>query len=250
MKNNTLAIFALAFFALVGCQSERAELPAQGCGYVDFSCQVLPEAEVRAELNVTKPDQSEFSLQITGTEYDEQWDRLADYNVKENRMDQGAYTAYVAWGDPTQEGENLPYYTGQADFTILPLQTIQVPISATIANSVVQVLFTENFLRYFHDEEAVLTSAAGNEFTFTSADADRMIFVAPGEFRLNASAFKQTGDTFQIPEQKRTATAGTLHVIKFDLSTAGTAQVTITLNENLLEGITINQELNPDSETL
>ncbi len=248
MKRSILTICALALVALTGCRSDRAELPVgEGYGYVNFACATSQNAETRAELDVTKPDQSEFSLHITGDDYDQSWEKLGDYNAAENRMVVGDYTADVAWGDMTQEGVNMPCYAGTADFTIIPQKTIQVTIPAYFTNSMVMVKFTEQFLSYFHDELVTLTSAAGNEFEFDSTSTDP-VFIAPGKFTLNGTALKQTGTEFVIPEQSQTAEARTLHTITFDLSTAGTAQVTIKLDETLLAGITVDTELNPDSE--
>ncbi len=248
MKRSILTICVLALGVLTGCRSERAEVPAgEGYGYVNFACATSLEVETRAQLDVTKPDQSEFSLHITGSDYDQSWERLGDYNAAENRMEAGNYFAEVAWGDITQEGENLPCYAGTAQFEIIPQKTINVSIQATFTNAMVMVKFTEQFLNYFHDEQVTLTSAAGNEFEFDSTSTEP-IFIAPGQFKLTGSALKQTGTEFVIPAQTREAKVCTLHTVTFDLSTAGSAQVIIKLDDTLVAGITVDTELNPDSE--
>jgi hypothetical protein len=118
----------------------------------------------------------------------------------------------------------------------------------------VKVETTENFRNYFVGGHALeLTTAAGNKFD-VSAQTD-VLFIAPGEFKVNGTATKQAnqsgaeGAVITLPEFKmESAVAKTYYTIKFDVKDAGQATLEITLNEELVESVDIEQELNDNAQ--
>ena len=93
----------------------------------------------------------------------------------------------------------------------------------------------------------------GNEFDVT-AQSD-VLFIAPNSFTVTGTATKQSaqsgkeGVTVTLPEYKNEALkAQTLYTVKMDVETAGSATLTITLNETLVESIDIEQELNDNAQ--
>lgn len=249
MKKTCLNLILPALLVLGGCSSEHTEFPAgEGFGYVALDCGASDETIVRAAVPVTVPEKSDFSLTILGTDvdYEQSWEKFSDFVSADNRLAAGNYTASVAWGDPTQEGVNKPCYAGSQAFLIQAQQVTSTTVTAYLANAQVLVTFTEAFTDYFHDELFTLTSAAGNTFDFTAASEDA-VFIAPGLFTLTGEALTQTGTEIVFPEQSRNAEARYRYTYKFDISTAGKATVTISLDDTLVEELPIDTELNPES---
>lgn len=249
MKKSILNICLLAMTAFVGCGSEHTEYPdGEGFGYVALDCTASDQTIVRAAVAVTVPEKQDFSLTIQGDgiDYEKSWESFSDFVSADNRLVAGSYTASVAWGDLSQEGVNKPCYAGSQSFAIAPQRVTSATVTACLANAQVLVTFTESFTGYFHDELFTLTSAAGNEFTFT-ADSEDAVFIAPGRFTLTGKALTQTGTEIAFPEQSRNAEARYRYTYKFDLSTAGKASVIVSLDDTVVEEIVIDTELNPES---
>ena len=118
----------------------------------------------------------------------------------------------------------------------------------------VKVEVTEAFETYFvGGHNLKLTTAAGNEFDVT--EQTEPIFIAPAAFTISGTAVKQPnqsgaeGTVVTLPEYKnQEVEAQTFYTVKLDVENAGRAQLTITLNDNLVESIDIEQELNDNSE--
>ena len=127
-------------------------------------------------------------------------------------------------------------------------------ITATIANALVKVEVTDNFKTYFPGGyELKLTTAAGNQFDVT--EQTEPLFIAPGAFTVSGSAVKQPnqsgaeGTTITLPEYKNdNANAQTYYTVKLDVENAGGVQLTITLNDTLVDTIVINGELNDNAK--
>ena len=81
------------------------------------------------------------------------------------------------------------------------------------------------------------------------------LFIAPGAFTVSGTAVKQPnqsgaeGTTITLPEYKNdNAKAQTYYTVKLDVENAGGVQLTITLNDTLVDTIVINGELNDNAK--
>ena len=239
---------SLAVALLAGaCQKEETRLSMEeGCGLLQLKAEASNEVKSGSTVDFTVPEVSDFSLRIEGEEYDQRWEKFSDFISAENSLAAGAYTASIAWGDPSQEGLNKPAYVGSTPFTIQPQRVTEATITARLANALVTVSFTENFLAYFHDAEITLTTEAGNNFLFDAITL-QTVFIAPGSFSLEGKAFKQNGTQVDFPKRQLTAQAQYRYTYTYDMSTAGAATITIRLDDHVVEEIVIDQELNPES---
>ena len=66
-----------------------------------------------------------------------------------------AYMAEVTWGDADYEGpitaDVKPYFYGRAKFDVVARQNWEIALNPVLGNSIVRVLFTENFKKYFEN---------------------------------------------------------------------------------------------------
>lgn len=250
----TLAsLFALA---LVSCTNEEHKGEANEKAQVSFNLTVSNEVDVtRANISCTTPAAEEFTLKIEGTShtYTAEYATIAEFN-EDNYLHLGTYKATVTAGDIAEEGYDKATFVGSKEFSVEARKETAVEITATIANALVKVETTENFDNYFVGGHTLeLTTAAGN--TFDVSAQTEPLFIAPAAFTISGTAVKQAnqsgaeGATITLPEYKNEgAAAQTYYTVKFDVKDAGRATLEITLNEELVETIDIEQELNDNAQ--
>lgn len=252
-------LFTIASFAalmLVSCDKPSNELGAEGEGSVAITCGTSTEvtaitrAELTTEVSCTTPAIEDFSLTIDGVSMNYTADYAAVAEFNDSYLYKGTYKATVASGDVTVEGYDKAAFVGEAEFEVKAREHTNVEITATIANSLVKVEVTDQFKSYFPGGYSLtLTTAQGNDFDVTAQS--ELLFVAPTSFVVNGSATKQPnqsgaeGVTVALPELKcESLQPRTIYNVTFDVSTAGQATLTITLNESLVESVEIDEELN------
>ena len=248
------AIASLFALTLSACAEKEQEGEQQGKGRVDISLVTSAEvADTRANISCTTPEWADFALTIEGgRDYKAEYASIAEF--EDNYLYFGSYKASVKAGDVHKEGFGIVAFEGSETFAVEPRANTNVTITATIANAVVKVETTENFERYFAAGHTfTLTTAAGNEFDVTAQE--ELLFIAPAEFSVVGTAVKQAaqsgkeGVTVTLREFKQSdVKAQTLYTVKFDVETAGSATLNITLNETLVESIDIEQELNDNAQ--
>ncbi|MBR2428725.1 MAG: DUF4493 domain-containing protein [Alistipes sp.] len=250
-------IASLFAVALSACSKEDVKGDEKGEGQVSISCVTITEVDdTRANVSCTTPAAEDFALKIEGVghTYIADYATIAEFNEGDNYLNNGTFKATVTAGDITEEGYDKATFVGSAEFTVEARKNTEVEVKATIANALVKVEVTDNFKRYFEGGHTLkLTTAAGSEFDVT--EQTEPLFIAPESFTVSGTAVKQPnqsgaeGTTVALPEYKNTdAKAQTLYTVKLDVENAGSAQLTITLNDELVESIDIEQELNDNAK--
>ena len=249
------SLFALTLSA---CSKESVKGDEKGEGRVTISCVTTTEVDdTRANVSCTTPAADDFSLRIEGVghTYSADYATIADFNENDNNsLRNGNFKATVTAGDIAEEGYDKATFVGSEEFAVEARKNTEVEITATIANALVKVEVTDNFKTYFPGGYNLkLTTAAGNEFDVT--EQTEPLFIAPGAFTVSGTAVKQPnqsgaeGTTVALPEYKNNvAKAQTLYTVKLDVESVGSAQLTITLNDTLVESIDIDKELNDNAK--
>jgi hypothetical protein len=248
-------IASLLALTLSACTKETSKSEQEGKGQVTISCVAeTTVADTRANISCTTPAAEDFALEIEGVghTYSEEYASIAEFNA-DNYLHLGNYKATVVAGDIAEEGFNKPAFVGSEEFVVEARKDVNVEITASIANAIVKIETTENFERYFEGGHTLtLTTAAGNEFPIT-AQSD-LLFIAPANFTISGTATKQAaqsgkeGTVVELAYDATEVAAQTLYTVKFDVAEAGSATLTITLNETLVESIEIDQELNDNAQ--
>lgn len=248
-------IASLMALTLSACSKEATQSEQEGKGQVTINCKTETMVDTRANISCTLPEFEDFTLKIegVGSDYKAEYAAIADFNA-DSYLHHGNYKATVVAGDITEEGYDKATFVGSKEFAVEARKSSNVEITATIANALVVVEVTENFKHYFAGGHALtLTTAAGNEFDVT-AQTDP-IFVAPASFTIGGTAVKQPnqsgaeGVTVTLPNYvAESVAAQTLYTVKLDVEAAGSATLTITLNDTLVESIDIEQELNDNAQ--
>lgn len=257
MKRHLIYLFASAALFAAGCTAEPAE---KGFGRLSVVCSADDRIEIRPQSRTTGLiEADEFVLNIKGGEsYDKSWETVAAFRTEDPLIKEGEYTASVTYGDPEVEGAGKPCYFGEKEFTIVARQTSEVEIVARIANAQAVIRATDQFMAYFNDIRLSLTTGSGNEFAY-NLDAGNYVEIpvfvkAATSLTVGGKARRQSQNgtaqgvevTFDDQTFPSTA-AATRYTFKFDARDAGSATLSIFLDEEFLEERTLSFELNDDA---
>ena len=247
------AFASLLALTLSACTEKEHQSEQKGEGQVTITLATSAEVDTRAQISCTTPESEDFALTIEGADQNLEYASVAEFN-EDNYLHFGHYKATVVAGDIADEGFNKPVFGGSQEFDVKARKDVEVAITATIANAIVKVETTEAFNSYFEGGHTLkLVTAAGNEFDVTNQS--ELLFIAPELFTITGTATKQPaqsgaeGVVVTLPEYKpESVAAQTLYTVKFDVKTAGSATLEITLNETpVYEGV-IDQELNDNAQ--
>lgn len=250
-------IASLFAMTLSACSDEVSKGEQKGEGRVTIDCVVTTTVdETRANVNCTTPTVDDFALSIDGLShtFNAEFATVTEFNESETYLRMGTYKASVHSGDVAEEGYDKAAFVGSEQFIVSPRKETAVEVTATIANALVKVEVTDAFKAYFvGGHNLKLTTAAGNEFDVT--EQTEPIFIAPASFTIGGTATKQPnqsgaeGTVVSLPDYVNdNVAAQTFYTVKFDVENAGSATLTITLNETLVDSIEIEQELNDNAK--
>lgn len=247
MKPLTKGLILSAGILLLGsCSSEEFDF-GEGQGVLRLrltaSSEVAVSAPTRADAPVlTAPDIADFGIRITKNDnsYSKTWNSIDEFNAEE-AFRTGSYTLEAFVGDIDTEGFDAPYFYGAADVSVLEAKETQASITATLANSMVSVDYTEGFKNYFKDYSARVHSA-GHSYIDFAADETRPAFIAPGEVDLTVSFTNPQGQSTSLQPAGFTAKPRHHYRVKFDVvEGTGNAVLKIIFDDTLVsEDVTID----------
>lgn len=274
MKMRKLLLTALAMAAIACSKSDEVQMidAPEGMGIVNFS--VMPTLAVegtRAQVNLpegtTVPAGGDFALQILKNEstgYDGgTWGSVATFNenYKKTYFVQGYYNAIVTYGNPSEEGVNKPFFKGDFSYNIIARQKADITIPAKLANSIVKVEFSDTFKKYFENGANITisteneTDGVKNKWTVDYSSSP-YIFVESGKkVTIAGTATKQRPSATVEPEVvtfdnvEKNLAACTLYTYRYDVSTAGSVSVSISISNEPTEiiGVSDGEEMNDDA---
>ena len=232
---------------------------------IDFS--TSGEVDTRADRILLEklPTPADFTLKISGAATDEntsafskEWSSFAGYNYEEERLFHGKYDVTLTYGDPAVEGYDKPAFAASATEVVVENKnkTTPLPMTATLANAIVTIRTTDNFNGYFPKSKFSITTATDTyEFEKENTEKENTshLFIAPQQnVKINCSCVRQNNwanDTYETlaPQTIPSVVAKTRYVVTYDLTTAGSVTITVTLNETPLDTEDIDTEINPNA---
>ena len=199
---------------------------------------------------LTLPASAEFSLEIASDLDDskQSWNTISEFGSEKRYFAAGGYTLKVAHGNPEVEGYDItPYFVGEQKVSVEARKTTKAVVPAHIAHSLVAVECTPQFNKYFTSAEFKITTLAGGEFD-VELPMSKNLFIRPQQFAIECTAVKQTGEQITLPKQIFSeVNPQTRYTVKFDVAQAGSATIEITLNNELVGQVAIDNELNDDA---
>ena len=156
------------------------------------------DASVRSATSDYTPEVGDFALTILRNgEVVNSWEKFSQY-PDEATFRVGKYTLEASYGKLETEGFEKPYFLGTSDFTVRDGETSQVEVTCQLENTMVSVLYTEAFRKYFSAYMAKVNSEGHAPVVYT-AEESRAAYFMPGKITLNLEVTKrESGTTAQL----------------------------------------------------
>lgn len=251
-----LLAFASAALLMVGCHDDNSIQTVAGEGTMRINAtasgEIITKTGTESGMMVDVPQISDFSLKITGNNFEKSWDSVSNYDFETERYVAGNYNVSIEYGDIAVEGYNVPYfYTSESVEVLDRNRTTNVELVATVGNAIVEVVTTENFRGYFPQHKFTMTTAS-NTFELKEND-DELLFIAPQEnVAIDCTCIRQSNIASGKEESLATqyiptVNARTRYIVTYDLKSAGNVTITVTLNETIIDTFDVDVELNENA---
>lgn len=237
----TVLCSGLAVFAAACSESDFAGPDTAGTGGfkpdVALNSEIItgsrPKAPARAEAaDITAAD---LGLRLVDTEGAtvKTWDKLADFDP-EQRFNVGDYTLEAFYGDGESEGFEAPWFLGSQKIKIEENKVTPVAITATLANSMVSLDYTEAFTSYMTSYDAEVHSAAGST-TAVAAGEVRPVYVKAGLVEIYVNFTKPNGKGAKILSASFTAKPRHHYHVTFDMANGAGDAVLKVIYDDMLD---------------
>lgn len=234
-----LAAFGLGF---VGCSDDNPWVGGEGEGTLRLSISASADVvdaipATRAGDALTAPDPAEFRIRLDKNDgsYSKEWASLEMFG-KEKGFKTGSYVVTATYGDISEEGFEKPCFSGSAPVTVLEAHETEVGLTATLANSMVSVSYTDAFKNYFTAYAASVHSE-GHSYVEYAGSETRPAFVAPGDISLSVSVTDQKGRTVQVQPANFVAEARHHYHVTLDVNggQVGDAKLVVSFDDTLVK---------------
>lgn len=188
MKNYQKGLLLLALvpgLGLTGCSDESPWSGSDQMGGIALNL----ESDGRLMRHGTRaddtqcpivPDANAFGIKLTKSDntYSKTWSSLEGFN-KESEFPIGDYTIEAAYGDVTEQGFERPCFKGTNTLHVSPGTTTPVNVTATLANAMVTMRYTDAFLANYSTYSAAIETPNHSEPVLFPQGETRSAFIDP-----------------------------------------------------------------------
>ncbi len=251
LLHQCLVLGAIASLA-TSCSQEAPWKPGSGSGEgcINLKLSTLNDVNavapsVRAiTTEVVTPPVADFKVKVTkldGT-YSQTFASVEEFVKKEN-FTVGSYEIEAWYGEPDAQGfikedgegyEHAYYYGKTEDITVLESQTTEVELSASLANSMVVIEYTDAFKNYFVNWNTTLQTDANAPVSLGNAEG--VSYVVPGNVKLTISAEMHNGKHITLTPGSFLTQAGYMYKMRYNIYNGEVGkvdQLVIEFDENL-----------------
>lgn len=224
-KTILMGLLSLSATALLSSCGEEAK-PSGGAGgsiypAVDVDTKVVSSQASRSAESRAGEELTSADLAITLTSKDgsfaKTWPSVADFPV-DDTFKIGDYTMDASYGNSAAEGFECPAYYGSTSFTVSENKTTNVSLTATLAQAMVSVEYTDAFRSYMTDWNAELNTSGSDNYIFYAKNETRPAYLKPGNVGLDVTFTKPNG------------VSATVKVLNFDAKPRYHYHVSVDLN--------------------
>lgn len=166
----------------------------------DTKATIVPTAE---ELGI--------SLSRTDGSSSQKWSNIEAFN-KESTFPIGEYKIEAIYGDKDTEGFTNPYYYASQIVTVTSGDEKQVNMTATLANSMVSIRYTDEFNAVYPQHSAAARSA-GHDYVVFTGDETRPAYMTPSQISLSLTLTNSSGKQVTIQPAGFTAQARRHYIV-------------------------------------
>ncbi len=195
------------------------------------------------------PTVDQFSIRLTpvgGTPVE--YATVAEFEENmEAGVRAGAYTIEAYYGDPLDQGDK-PYVYGVQTLRVTEQTVSTVDMTATLANSLVEVTYTDAFKSYFRNYSTTLKSDKNTEVVTVTGVDGATKYVTPGFINVTMAATYVNGKEAHLNPKNFSAEAAYLYRVKYDVNAGqvGNPTLSITFDDNIDEVETVEIDLSND----
>lgn len=205
-------------------------------------------AESRADGDPTAsviPEAKDFTFTLTRKDGKKEPETFTELSSLQNiSRGVGAYTLEAYYPAEEDEGIDKAYYYGTTEFNVYDGEVAQPSITATLANTAVEIEYTDAFKKYFTDYHTTLHSSNGTKNIEMAKDESRWAYLKPGDISLNVAFTKQNGKSSEMEVAKiEDAQARTIYHVTIDVNDGeiGNPQISIAFDaETATEPVTVD----------
>lgn len=137
------------------------------------------------EETLPAPEAGSFRIEVNSTDgsVSKIWETL-DRLPGTEPLRIGDYTIEASYGDADEEGFEKPYFAGSSSFTVEEKKTTEVSLTASLANCLVTVSFSDDFNKFFTSYSAQVRSEQGAPFAILAGEK-RPLYLVPGRAFIN-----------------------------------------------------------------
>lgn len=201
------------------------------------------KAPSRADYGAEAVNVSDLSLRLTASDgvFSQTYADAAELYGQDVPV--GGYTLEAFYGTDGDEGYGRPYYYGSQTLTVLENKSTPVSVTASLANAIVSVRYSEAVLKYFTSCSASVRTASGADLAVDPQQTS-LLYVTPGKVDINVDVVRPTGAAATLNPYSFTAEARHHYYVTFDINNgagAGDAFLKVTFNASTVdEEIEIN----------
>lgn len=233
-----LSSAALAIVA-TGCAGDEFQFTSSTGG-------ISPILGLDTEVVTAKPkgraaaaiSADDLTLRLTSADgsVSRQWNPAGTFDTTEE-FRVGTYTMAAYYGSADEEGFDLPYYYGETTFEVEENKTTAVSLTASLANTMVSIVYTDAFKDYFASYKATVHSASGVAYVDFAADETRPAYLAPGKVTIITDITKQNGVSAQLEAASFEAEAKHHYTVTVDVNggNAGSAEMVVSFDDTVDE---------------
>lgn len=222
-------LLAVATLMLGGCSEDNGGWIGEHKGGIALSLNVDSEVTSRAAAKAISVD--DLTIRLTDSDGEvQEWP--ASSFPTDNQFKVGEYTLEAFYGKEGDEGFEKPFYHDGQKLTILEGQATPVSLCASVKNSMVKVIYTESFKKFYQGYSATITTTQKSHFY--SPKEERPIYVTPGTVNNTVKATTPQGKDIQVKGTPFKAAPKTEHSVTFNVEgTPGNSVIRISYDESL-----------------
>ncbi len=243
MKTLKLFMGLAVLAAAISCVKSGADSEGS-VSFVISADQYLPDvtkSNVSDYTDLPQPD--DFVLTVSNASGASVWSgKSSDWNP-DTKLQVGEYTVKAVYGNIEDEGFGKPCFEGTKTFTIKGKETSQVDISASLMNTVIKIICTDNLKNYYKDYTFKLERNNSDIVTFVKGE-ERAAFVDGYKLTVTGTLTTETGTEKTFSRDYTGLDSATAYNMVFDIAGVGNGTLTVSFN-NTVETVELGDvELN------
>lgn len=232
MKHTYIYMLLLTVSMAFSCAKESE--PGKGRVVLTLSGDnQLTEVVTKGQVSdyVALPSADDFYLKITDETSSVAWEGMFSEWDEDMILLEGQYNASASFGSLEEEGFGKPFFFASKDFNVTGGQTVEVGLTATLSNTIVKVVTTENF-RNSYDDWSFSLSRSGTVIAQYEKDDVRGAFI-DGYLICFDGVLSRGGKTYTLNQEYTSLAPATAYTVTVDTDNAGRSSILIKFNDEV-----------------